>query len=359
MNNIQTEATTDAGGGQDVGYIDAGSWMDYKVNVQTAGAYTVQFRVASEAGGGTFQLKKGDTVLVPTTTAPVTGGWQNWVTVTANVTLAAGEQTLRFQALSAGFNLNWMQFATGATDPGGDPGEDPGEDTTGAPIGQTIWLRGFNNQYVSSKNGVGPMWCNATAVGGWNQFLVQDAGNGKITLSNQGKYVSSENGEQAMTCTRDIPQEWEQFEWIKNADGTISLKGNNGMFVSSENGEQAMNCDRPEAQGWEAFNWGVVGAARKAAVAPVQDTKAEALQISVYPNPLSTNATVNFSTKEAGHVSLSLYNNRGEQVQVLLNANVAAGSHTQSFTPATLPTGMYVLKMIYNGKTITRKLIKQ
>ncbi len=46
------------------------------------------------------------------------------------------------------------------------------------------------------------MFCNATVVAGWNQFLVVDAGNGKIALQNGSLYVSSENGTQAMTCNR-------------------------------------------------------------------------------------------------------------------------------------------------------------
>jgi hypothetical protein len=68
-----------------------------------------------------------------------------------------------------------------------------------------------------------------------------------------GKYVSSENGTQPITCNRTTFQAWETFTWINNADGTISLQGNNGDFVSSENGAQAMTCNRTTAQGWEEF----------------------------------------------------------------------------------------------------------
>jgi glucosylceramidase len=49
---------------------------------------------------------------------------------------------------------------------------------TGAPIGQTISLKGSNNMYVNGMNGTGPMWCNSAAVGTWEKFLVVDAGGG-------------------------------------------------------------------------------------------------------------------------------------------------------------------------------------
>jgi glucosylceramidase len=123
----------------------------------------------------------------------------------------------------------------------------------GAPIGQTITLKGSNGSYVSSENGTQAMTCNRATAQGWEQFLVVDAGGGKVALQSMSKYVSSENGVQAMTCNRAAFSDWEKFTWISNADGTVSLQGNNGMFVSSENGAQAMTCNRATAQGWEAF----------------------------------------------------------------------------------------------------------
>jgi beta-glucanase (GH16 family) len=125
--------------------------------------------------------------------------------------------------------------------------------TGGPPIGQTITLKGNNNLYVSGENGTTAMNCNRTTAQAWEQFLVVDAGNGKVELQSMGKYVSSENGTQPITCNRTAPQAWEQFNWISNADGTISLQGSNGDFVSSENGAQAMTCTRTTAQAWEEF----------------------------------------------------------------------------------------------------------
>ncbi|MBN1412010.1 MAG: carbohydrate-binding protein [Spirochaetales bacterium] len=114
MSGIQTEATQDTGGGLNVGWIDAGDWMDYTINVTVSGTYKVEYRVASTAAFQ-LQLKKGSTTL-GSISAGSTGGWQTWTTVSHNVTLTAGVQTLRVNAVTAGWNFNWMNFSiTGAT----------------------------------------------------------------------------------------------------------------------------------------------------------------------------------------------------------------------------------------------------
>ncbi|MDP9079818.1 MAG: family 16 glycosylhydrolase [Bacteroidota bacterium] len=125
--------------------------------------------------------------------------------------------------------------------------------TSGPPIGQTITLKGFNNDYVSSENGTQAMNCNRTTASAWEQFTVIDEGGGKVALQSMGKYVSSENGAMPITCNRTSVGAWETFTWGTNADGTITLQGSNGDFVSSENGTQAMTCNRTSASGWEAF----------------------------------------------------------------------------------------------------------
>jgi len=108
MSGVQTEPTGDTGGGLSVGYIDAGDWMDYPIDVETAGNYVIDARVASTAGTGIIEYFTGTTSL-GTIAVPNTGGWQTWQTVSKTVTLPAGEQMLRFSAAAAPFNLNWIE----------------------------------------------------------------------------------------------------------------------------------------------------------------------------------------------------------------------------------------------------------
>jgi endoglucanase len=110
MSGVQKETTTDTGGGQNVGYIDANDWMTYSINVPTAGTYALQFRVASLNGGGQISLQQGTTTL-GTVAVPATGGWQTWTTISSTVSLKAGQQDIRISAPVGGYNLNWWSFA--------------------------------------------------------------------------------------------------------------------------------------------------------------------------------------------------------------------------------------------------------
>jgi dienelactone hydrolase len=114
MSGVVKEGTSDAGGGQDVGYIDYGDWMDYNVNVSSAGSYAMNLRVASPTGGQ-LQIRNSAGTVLATVSIPATGGWQSWQTVTTNISLSAGTQTIRVYSTSNGWNFNWLEIAGAGT----------------------------------------------------------------------------------------------------------------------------------------------------------------------------------------------------------------------------------------------------
>jgi endoglucanase len=78
-----------------------------------------------------------------------------------------------------------------------------------------------------------------------------------------------------------------------------------------------------------------------------------------YPNPFRESNTISFSLDKGGYTTLAVYDMAGKQVRVLVNGRLAAGYHQTTFTPGNIPAGMYVLKLVHNGKLITRKLVKE
>lgn len=107
MSGVATEPCGDVGGGENVGYIDTGDWMDYLVNIPTTGTYKVDYRVKGWNGGAQIQLMKEGNVLM--TTGTNTG--DIWATVTSDAFhLTAGIYSIRIHASGGGFNLNWMEF---------------------------------------------------------------------------------------------------------------------------------------------------------------------------------------------------------------------------------------------------------
>jgi len=106
---VETEATGDAGGGFNIGHFEIGRWVEYQVTIETAGEYTVEFRVASEPGSDGFEILLDDTVL-DTVTVDATGGWQAYQTKTVTLTLPAGEASLILNSVGDQWNLNWINF---------------------------------------------------------------------------------------------------------------------------------------------------------------------------------------------------------------------------------------------------------
>lgn len=106
-------------GGYNVGYAEAGEWLEYTVNVKQAGVYSINFHVASLNASGTFYLEQNGNAITDIIDMNSSGssGWQDWQTITLeNMPLSAGEQIIRFVVETGGFNIDKMVFqSTGTT----------------------------------------------------------------------------------------------------------------------------------------------------------------------------------------------------------------------------------------------------
>ncbi len=116
---IQLEPTTDAGGGQNIGFLDVGDYADYQISVPERGRYSVSYRIAAESESGGLSLSlvnEDDSIeLLEEIRFPSTGGWQNWETTDSEVRLPEGRHTLRIEITHPLFNINWIQFSVASS----------------------------------------------------------------------------------------------------------------------------------------------------------------------------------------------------------------------------------------------------
>lgn len=113
-NNSNTETAQDTSGGLNVSFIGNTTFMEYDVTSSCASSYRMQLRVAVNSVS-TVKIMKGDTVLT-TMKLPASGGWQKWITVTsAPFQLPAGNHTLIVQAVTSGWNFNWLKVVPAST----------------------------------------------------------------------------------------------------------------------------------------------------------------------------------------------------------------------------------------------------
>ena len=108
--DVDIEASSE--GGFNIGWIEANEFLQYTIDVQTAGQYLLEMRVASPQIGGPFRVEFDGVNATGTLLAPITGGFQNWFTISKEVTLNAGPQVMRFttDGGAGNFNLNWFRL---------------------------------------------------------------------------------------------------------------------------------------------------------------------------------------------------------------------------------------------------------
>jgi beta-glucosidase len=203
---VDLEATTDTGGGDDLGWTAAGQWFKYTVSVAGAGTYAVSFRLAAPSAvtDGLHLANSAGTNLSGDINIPATGGYQDWTTVTADVTLPAGTQTLTLDQDNGGWNINYATFAA----------------TGGGGINTSDWYEVVNQNSGLCASSAGGATANGTAVeqlactGATSQlwqFVPVATGEYEVLNDNAQSEAESWNitGGVTATASGDLLQTWD------------------------------------------------------------------------------------------------------------------------------------------------------
>jgi hypothetical protein len=369
MSGVQTEATTDTGGGLNVGWIEAGDWMDYNVSVATTGSYNVAFRVASSPGGGQLQLRKGSTTLT-TVNISATGGWQSWVTLTATVNLTAGASTLRVYAGASGWNINWMQFTSGSSNP--PPAVSITSPSNGAsytaPASITINATASDNGSVTQVQFYNGGTLLGTDTSSPYSFSWTNVAAGTYSLTaratdNQGATTTS--SAVSVTVTGGT---------TGGCSGVAQYVENGGYVAGSKvkNVGNQYQCKPYPYSGWcngaawayapgtgtyWTDAWTLVGACTaRMATEEINGSEIilETEGMTVSPNPVrGTTATLYFDSK-AGDVDVHFIHTNGMQISTEHYLNV---DKTLEVNVPHVQQGLYVVKVKGQHKTWTKKLV--
>lgn len=94
-------------------------------------------------------------------------------------------------------------------------------------------------------------------------------------------------------------------------------------------------------------------------VAPValNESKMDANNFIVYPNPANSEVMIQFETKEVGDVKLELYNMMGEVVKTKLIKNATKGNNLESLNLIDIASGIYFVKVKTANAQSVQKLI--
>ncbi len=248
MSGVQVAAHAAAEGGSTAGYIENNDWIAFSpYRLNNATQFTA--RVASAGAGGTIEVRTGSPTggLLGSVAVPVTGSWETFVNVTANITAGPASTATLYLVFKGGagnlFDVDSFTF------------------TTGTPSTPGVALRArVNSRYVTAASaGAGNLIASATTVGPWEQFDYVDLGGGNVALRARvnNMYVCADNaGANPLIANRAAIGPWETFARVNNSDGSVSFRAlANNMYVTAENGgAAALIANRAAIGSWEKFD---------------------------------------------------------------------------------------------------------
>jgi hypothetical protein len=295
---ITSNAAVDEGGGSSMrDWNAAGAFAEYNINVATAGTYTLRFRLAAWYQAPSLVVKSGSTVLA-NMSIYWTEDWNNYITMTRNVTLPAGPQTLRIESTNQDFNLNWMQLmsvgAAGAL-----------------PVKFSLVNAACNNGKVQVS---------------WKTSLEENLAEFSVEKSKDG-------------------QSWKEIGKVKAVGITGSEQGYSFLDNEMGNGNQ----------------YRVVGIdldGRKTYSSIVTGNCSGKYLFNVYPNPVVDEAQIRLDLQHAAKIKLVVVDSKGSIV-MQQEKNALTGSNVLSLNLSSLPAGTYTLTAQWENELKSARLIKQ
>lgn len=216
--------------GQNLSYLNNGDWTTYEGVVfgnSNSGKQTFTASVASPNSGGTIEIRLGDAkgTVIGQVSVPNTGGWQNWTTVSCKLNSTVnGTQKITLVYKGGGgylFNVNWFKFIKS------------GQESPQIPTDIEVSFRSaYNGKFVCADldtSKVKPeLIANRDKMDIWEKFEVNlaSAANSIVGIRSASNrhfwnyvYMNPANSAGGSLSTKET-----QWTWVRNGDGTISLK---------------------------------------------------------------------------------------------------------------------------------------
>jgi beta-glucanase (GH16 family) len=310
--SVDIQACTDVNGGYNIGWIYAGEWLSYSINVTETNTYDFNFRAASSnAAGGDISAAIDGVDVTGLVHITSTGGLQTWATFSKkNIALKQGVHTLKILFNTAGYNFNYLTVTKSAT-----------------PTFLTIT---FPNGGETLKGG-------AIQEIRWNSSSVDRIKIG-LTTNNGGtwSYVSA-----------DFPAEFGSYRFVVPDVATSSAK--------------IMIVDKANAANSDASDSLFMITPASAVKGEVPETYAVKLY-PVFPNPSNPTATVRFTIPGAAGAQgvpfrLQVFDVTGRLVAAPAVGNFSAGTHEVILPNKELASGVYAVVLRAGSHVANTKMI--
>jgi predicted esterase len=284
-------------------------WINYSVNVPSAGVYKFRFRAGTFYGGTRFKIQNGTGT--QDLSAPVVmyaTDWDAYMNFYADVTLQAGTQTIRIQNFpNAGLEtkvwfLNWFEIISNTQ----------AIYTSDIPLPVTFIL--FNTN--CSNNNVNITWKTATETNS-SEFSVEKSSDGRTwkviaTITAAGQSSTERN-----------------YSYIDHGAGT------NDFYRIAQQDRDG----------------------RKTYTSILRSNCSAEQSFTVFPNPATDKATVTIHSNQNTKLNLSIVDTKGGVVRKQ-QTMMPQGNNQVTINLSGLAKGIYTLQAEWNNEIKTTKLIK-
>ena len=176
---------------------------------------------------------------------------------------------------------------------------------------------------------------------------------GGTTTSFKTKYFAINSNDGSIKWSTTLNDKILEWPAAITTDGTV-LAGNTSVLYAfnSESGGLA-NSVWPKVRN----NMGNTGyTSVTTSIEQISVKTPENFSLSeAYPNPFNPSTNITFTISKNDNVKISVYDIRGKQVENLLNENKSAGSYKLTWNASNFVSGIYFIKIQFNGLVQTRK----
>ena len=147
------------------------------------------------------------------------------------------------------------------------------------------------------------------------------------------------NGTEVIGFTQNIWQNnnWQQLNFDLSSVGSVDRV----VFLFD-----------PGMVNWDTYYIDDIGLS----AAPVSiDEISSSFNMTVFPNPVSSQSTINFSLNKASKINIEVLNMQGKVIAVLVDEKLVANKYSYKFNKK-LASGVYLLKSSINGALHTEKI---
>ncbi len=224
-----------------IGWTMPGEWLEYSVNVTSAGSYDFEFFTSSFVSGGTISLKLDGNALISSKAVPVTNNWDTYTSKVWSANLPAGNHLLRVNIEAAGFNLDKIVVRKTA---------EPKGPFTGTAIAIPGTIEGEN--YDKGGQGVSYNDTEAANLGGAYRTDGVDIGTSVNAANNVGWTMQGEWLEYSVNVISAGNYDFEYRTSSAVAGGMMSLNLDGNVLIGSKSVPLTNNWDTYTSTVWTA-----------------------------------------------------------------------------------------------------------